>query len=372
MANAQSTGFPTSVGAAQTTPLSPAPIINAVPLPAGPAADFAAEKAAAYSAPGATDYLTKYVDPSTAATNAATTTTGAAAAAQPTSFQPLPPGGFKGAGVASLPWETGAQTAAPAAAASAAPASAGSGISGMLGKAWDWAGEHPIPAAMLGVTAATAMGAGKPSPINQQPLGQQWGTGNATGDQYMKDHPETFGNWKGWTSPGPANTVTPQTPGPTPMSPVGVTPYKIPTGNQQTGTINQPYNVSGLYDPRRFYQQPQYNTGGPVNNAHGSGSGMQQGMTNSFNEGGGLGNTGGIGALSPSSFAQGGNTNYPRRTGVIEGPGTETSDSIPAMLSDGEFVFTAKAVKNAGRGSRRDGAKRMYQLMHMLEHGGQV
>ena len=34
--------------------------------------------------------------------------------------------------------------------------------------------------------------------------------------------------------------------------------------------------------------------------------------------------------------------------GEIEGPGTETSDSIPAMLSDGEFVFTAKAVKQLG------------------------
>lgn len=34
--------------------------------------------------------------------------------------------------------------------------------------------------------------------------------------------------------------------------------------------------------------------------------------------------------------------------GMIEGPGTETSDSIPAKLSDGEFVFTAKAVKQIG------------------------
>jgi len=33
---------------------------------------------------------------------------------------------------------------------------------------------------------------------------------------------------------------------------------------------------------------------------------------------------------------------------LVEGPGTGTSDSIPALLSDGEFVFTAKAVKNIG------------------------
>ena len=34
--------------------------------------------------------------------------------------------------------------------------------------------------------------------------------------------------------------------------------------------------------------------------------------------------------------------------GEVDGPGTETSDSIPARLSDGEFVFTAKSVKHLG------------------------
>ena len=34
--------------------------------------------------------------------------------------------------------------------------------------------------------------------------------------------------------------------------------------------------------------------------------------------------------------------------GEVDGPGTGTSDSIPAMLSDGEFVFTAKATKQIG------------------------
>ena len=58
---------------------------------------------------------------------------------------------------------------------------------------------------------------------------------------------------------------------------------------------------------------------------------------------------------------------YPRKTGQISGPGTATSDSIPAMLSDGEFVMTAKAVRGLGKGSRREGAKRMYALMHQLE-----
>jgi hypothetical protein len=65
-----------------------------------------------------------------------------------------------------------------------------------------------------------------------------------------------------------------------------------------------------------------------------------------------------------ASLARGG---YPRRTGQISGPGTGTSDSIPAMLSDGEFVMTAKAVRGAGKGNRLAGAKKMYALMHQLE-----
>jgi hypothetical protein len=79
-----------------------------------------------------------------------------------------------------------------------------------------------------------------------------------------------------------------------------------------------------------------------------------------------LANGGGVGypMAGIASLAKGG---YPRRTGQISGPGTEKSDSIPAMLSDGEFVMTAKAVRGAGKGSRRAGAKKMYDLMHQLE-----
>ena len=59
---------------------------------------------------------------------------------------------------------------------------------------------------------------------------------------------------------------------------------------------------------------------------------------------------------------------FPRMNGPIDGPGTGTSDDVPAMLSDGEFVFTAKAVRNMGDGSRRKGAKRMYAMMKKLEN----
>jgi len=70
--------------------------------------------------------------------------------------------------------------------------------------------------------------------------------------------------------------------------------------------------------------------------------------------------------------------------GEIEGPGTGTSDSIPARiyqdgkpvqkaaLSDGEFVMTADAVKGAGNGSRDRGVNRMYELMRRFESGEMV
>jgi len=65
--------------------------------------------------------------------------------------------------------------------------------------------------------------------------------------------------------------------------------------------------------------------------------------------------------------------------GYIEGPGTGTSDSIPAAiyqnggrvqeaaLSDGEFVMTEAAVKGAGGGNRDRGAAKMYQMMDQFE-----
>lgn len=70
---------------------------------------------------------------------------------------------------------------------------------------------------------------------------------------------------------------------------------------------------------------------------------------------------------STMRMATGGVAEFPRKTGHIAGPGTGTSDSVPAMLSDGEFVFTAKAVRAMGNGSRRKGAKRMYAMMKDLE-----
>jgi len=108
-------------------------------------------------------------------------------------------------------------------------------------------------------------------------------------------------------------------------------PTVTPTGiTNMPGGVAQPYNVSGLYGIPLLYGQQ------PVQRARGGEMKM---------------------------------TEFPRKTGPINGPGTGTSDSIPAMLSDGEFVFTAKAVRNAGNGSRRKGAARMYKLMKALEGG---
>ena len=70
---------------------------------------------------------------------------------------------------------------------------------------------------------------------------------------------------------------------------------------------------------------------------------------------------------STLGFADGGAAQFPRRNGAISGPGTETSDDVPAMLSDGEFVMTAKAVRGAGAGDRGNGMKTMYSLMRKFE-----
>ena len=72
----------------------------------------------------------------------------------------------------------------------------------------------------------------------------------------------------------------------------------------------------------------------------------------------------------PTYAANGGDIqHFPRKNGAIYGPGTETSDDIPAMLSDGEFVMTAKAVRGAGNGSREAGMRRMYDMMRKFEGG---
>jgi uncharacterized protein YneF (UPF0154 family) len=125
---------------------------------------------------------------------------------------------------------------------------------------------------------------------------------------------------------------------------IGDAMLKFGVGNQQMASATG-LNINDVVNRRNAV-----NPFNPVTRTYSSsGIPAQQGI---------MGNSG------IASLAAGG---YPRRTGQISGPGTPTSDSIPAMLSDGEFVMTEKAVRGAGKGDRRAGAKRMYALMNQLE-----
>jgi len=70
----------------------------------------------------------------------------------------------------------------------------------------------------------------------------------------------------------------------------------------------------------------------------------------------GFANGGIVGLKEGGTVAeQGGIEAFNRKNGEIAGPGTMTSDDIPAMLSDGEFV--TKAVSVLGAGVKYGGAK---------------
>jgi hypothetical protein len=184
------------------------------------------------------------------------------------------------------------------------------------------------PLAATGLAVAGAAGGFKSKPADQNPAFNR----DYTGIDYIRDNPSMFtgGLDSGYRPPmvRPPMVDIP-TPGYAP-APMGGPGISAPGGfSRSPAGIPQPYNVAGLYGVPLLYGQPQ---------------GLAKG-----------------GQPQPTEF--------PRKTGPIDGPGTGTSDSIPAMLSDGEFVFTARAVRNAGGGSRRKGAARMYKLMKKLEGG---
>jgi len=68
---------------------------------------------------------------------------------------------------------------------------------------------------------------------------------------------------------------------------------------------------------------------------------------------------------------------FPDRDDLVTGPGGERDDKIPAMLSDGEFITNAKAVRGIGAlagapaddpfAQRMEGAKQMYALQKAAE-----
>jgi len=185
------------------------------------------------------------------------------------------------------------------------------------------------PLALAGTAAVAATGGMQGSPSNPNPAFNR----AYTGSDYMRDNPNQFsGGLSSYTRPDqPASPIVP-----TPSYgsiPIGQPGVVMPGGvTLNPAGVAQPYNVAGLYGIPLIYD------------ANGQ----------------------------PRRMAKGGDakmTHFPRKNGPINGPGTGTSDDIPAMLSDGEFVFTAKAVRNAGGGSRRKGAARMYKLMKKLEGG---
>ena len=62
-------------------------------------------------------------------------------------------------------------------------------------------------------------------------------------------------------------------------------------------------------------------------------------------------------------------------SGPVEGPGSGVSDSIPARLSDGEFVFTAKSVKEIGADNlmaMMKDAEMMADKRQGMQNGGDV
>jgi hypothetical protein len=198
--------------------------------------------------------------------------------------------------------------------------------------------------AATGLGAAYLGGAFDPPPPPEVPEGFS----GPTGTDLLAQNPAEYG-----FTPGGASTATPFASYP------GMAPTSL-----GYGTTNLTYAPSGYAQS----QAPQ-------------GQGLQPFMPPSLMALNLRGyNPMGIAGLAPRRYNVGGfvpgyqkggspqrMSDYPRRTGPINGPGTGTSDSIPAMLSDGEFVFTANAVRGAGNGSRREGARKMYAMMKALE-----
>ena len=72
--------------------------------------------------------------------------------------------------------------------------------------------------------------------------------------------------------------------------------------------------------------------------------------------------------MTPYTKAKGGHI----KNFAVNGPGTGRSDSIPAKLSDGEYVIDAETVALLGDGSSKAGANRLDQMrVNVRKHKGQ-
>jgi hypothetical protein len=78
------------------------------------------------------------------------------------------------------------------------------------------------------------------------------------------------------------------------------------------------------------------------------------------------------GHVQPLAHLSGGalpvvNNRHDFRQGAhVAGEGDGTSDDIPAMLADGEFVFPADVVSALGNGSTKAGTDKLYEMMHSI------
>jgi len=94
---------------------------------------------------------------------------------------------------------------------------------------------------------------------------------------------------------------------------------------------------------------PQLSGGQPRQAAYGGAvEDLTGGMARGMMRGGGVMAFAQGGAVAMQEGGEMDPSQFPRMDGDINGPGTEQSDDIPAMLSDGEFVMTARAVRGAG------------------------
>jgi hypothetical protein len=213
------------------------------------------------------------------------------------------------------------------------------------------------PLALAGTAVMAATGGMEGEPADPNPLFDR----SYTAEDYRAANPDKFkGGLSSYTKPAePRNPIVPSSSFGT--IPVTMPTTATPTGVSRSRAVAQPYNVAGLYGVPLIYGSNNPPPGGlEYYDGPPPGPGLKYYDSPPYRD-------------EPfRRMAQGGDakmTSFPRRQGPINGKGTGTSDDIPAMLSDGEFVFTAKAVRNAGNGSRRKGAARMYKLMKKLEGG---
>ena len=130
----------------------------------------------------------------------------------------------------------------------------------------------------------------------------------------------------------------------------GMSFFKNPAGIATLTAAATPLLASGLGEdkpmgkPPGFYdiqpQSPWYGSFGTIQRAYGGDIDYEEAYAD-----------GGLSSLDE----------FPRMNGQISGPGGPKDDLVPAMLSDGEFVMTARAVENAG------GPQAMYNLMNRLD-----